>query len=159
MLALWGLASLVGGLVAGRFGPAPVPARRIAVLLAAMAAADALLIAATSIPVLIVGLICSGAQIAPLGAQIYNLIGVIAPEGAATESTTWLATGSIGGASLGSALGGTLIGAGGARAGYALAVAAALGALACVRGAVGHLRPREVIAGRERAARSASSLT
>jgi MFS family permease len=141
LLALWGLASLAGGVLVGRAGPAEVPARRMALLLGAMVGADLLLLAAPSFPLLAVALVAAGAPIAPLGAQIFGLITAIAPEGAATESTTWLATGMGAGFSAGSAFGGALIGAGGARAGYALAAAAVFGGLVAVRSSVALLRP------------------
>jgi MFS family permease len=141
LLALWGFASLLGGVLVGRFGPADVPARRIAVLLAALFGADLLLFAAPSPALLAIGLVAAGGPIAPLGAQIYSLITTIAPAGTVTESTTWLGTGIGGGVSAGSALGGVLIGAGGARAAYALGAVAILGALVAVRGSVERLRP------------------
>jgi MFS family permease len=141
LLAVWGFGSLVGGIIAGRFGAGADPARRIALLLAAMGAGNVLLVLSPSVPLLAVAGFCSGLPIAPLGAQVFNLLTEVAPEGTATESTTWLATGIVAGFSAGSALGGVLIGAGGSRAGFALAAAAVAGALLAVRGSVARLRP------------------
>jgi MFS family permease len=140
LLALWALASLAGGVIVGRLEPSPAPARRIVLLLAVMAGGNAQLLAAPSVGVLALALVASGLPIAPLGAQIYALTTSIAPDGAATESTTWLTSGISAGFAAGSALGGALIGAGGTHAGYALAVAAALAALIPIRGSVA-LRP------------------
>jgi predicted MFS family arabinose efflux permease len=91
--------------------------------------------------VLAVALVPAGVPIAPFFAQIYGLIGALAPDGTETESTTWLATGIGAGLSSGSALGGALIGLSGPHASFALAAAAALAALLVVRGSVGALRP------------------
>jgi len=142
LLALWGFASLVGGVVVGRFAPSAEPSRRMAFLLAALAAGDALLLLAPSPALLAVGLVAAGLPIAPFFAQIYGLVTAIAPAGTVTESSTWLATGIGGGFSAGSALGGVLIGGAGSHAGYALAVAGALAALVTVRGSVALLRPQ-----------------
>jgi MFS family permease len=140
LLALWALASLAGGVIAGRFPPAAAPARRIALLLAAMACGTALLLAAPSAGVLALALVVTGLPMAPLGTQIYAVTASVAPHGAATESTTWLTTGMGAGFAAGSALGGALIGAGGTHAGYGLAVAGVLAALLPVVGSVA-LRP------------------
>jgi MFS family permease len=141
LLALWGFGSLVGGMIAGRFGAGDDPARRIVLLLTAMGAGNVLLVLAPSPALLAVAIFASGLPIAPLGAQVYNLLTEVAPEGTATESTTWLATGIVAGFSAGAALGGVLIGAGGSRAGFALSAAAVVGALLAVRGSVARLRP------------------
>jgi MFS family permease len=140
LLALWALASLAGGVMAGRWPPAAAPARRIALLLAAMAGGTALLVVAPTVAVIAVALVVTGLPMAPLGTQIYALTASVAPQGAATESTTWLTTGIGAGFATGSALGGVLIGAGGTHAGYALAVAGVLAALLPVVGSLA-LRP------------------
>jgi MFS family permease len=144
LLALWGFGSLVGGVIAGRLGVGDDPARRIMLFLGVMGAGELLLVLSPSIAVLAVAAFCSGLPIAPLGAQVYNLLSEVAPEGTATESATWLATGIVAGFSAGTALGGVLIGAGGSRAGFVLAVAAVIGALVAVRGSMARLRPAVV---------------
>jgi MFS family permease len=140
LLALWALASLAGGVVAGRFPPAASPARRIALLLAAMACGTMLLVAAPTVAAVAAALVVTGLPMAPLGTQIYALTASVAPAGAATESTTWLTSGIGAGFATGSALGGALIGAGGTHAGYGLALAGVLAALLPVVGSVA-LRP------------------
>jgi MFS family permease len=140
LLALWALASLAGGVVAGRLAPAGSPTRRIALLLAAMAGGSALLVVAPSVAVLALALVVTGLPMAPLGAQIYALTAAVAPQGAETESTTWLTSGISAGFAAGSALGGVVIGAGGTHAAYALAVAGFVAATLPVRGS-GALRP------------------
>ena len=128
LLALWSFASLSGGVISGRLGPAASPPRRMAFLLTALLAGDVLVLAAPTPAVLAVVLVAAGLPIAPFFAQMWGLVTTIAPEGSATESATWLTTGIAGGVSAGSALGGALIGAAGSRAGYGLGAAAILGA-------------------------------
>jgi MFS family permease len=140
LLALWALASLAGGVIVGRRKPAGAPTRRVALLLAAMAGGSVLLVVAPNLPVVALALVATGLPMAPLGAQIYALTDAVAPDGAATESTTWLTSGISAGFAAGSALGGVLIGAGGTHVAYALAVAGFAMALLPVRGSVA-LRP------------------
>jgi MFS family permease len=72
----------------------------------------------------------AGLLIAPLGAVGNQLVGEVAPRGAATEAFTWPTTAIIAGFAAGTAVGGTLVDAVDWRAGFIAAVlAAALGAL------------------------------
>ena len=141
LLSGWGLASMVGGAIAIRLGPPRAPVRRLVALLAALAATDALLLAASSPLALGVLLIVAGAAIAPVFAIVYTLAGDVAREGTVTEAFTWLSTGIAIGLATGSAAGGALAASGGARAGFvAAAVGATLAALT-VRARAGDLVP------------------
>ncbi|HSD80196.1 MAG TPA: MFS transporter, partial [Solirubrobacteraceae bacterium] len=127
LLAAWGAGSLAGGLVAARSGAPRDPAGRLAALLAAMAVADAALLAAGGLGLLALGagLLVAGAAIAPAFALVGGILGDAAPAGAVTESQAWLSTGIAVGLAAGSALAGALVDGGGPLGAFALA---ALGA-------------------------------
>src|SRR3954447_19744955 len=134
LLAGWGLASMAGGALAIRRGAARDPARRLVVLMVALAAGDALLVAATGALVLGLLLVVAGLAIAPVFAILYDLAGGVARAGTVTEAFTWLATGLSVGLAAGSAAAGALAAASGARAGF-LAAAAAAGLAAAIAAA------------------------
>jgi MFS family permease len=134
LLAGWGLASMAGGALAIRVGAPRDPARRLVVLVVALAAGDALLVVATGTVALGVLLFVAGLAIAPVFTIIYNFAGDAAREGTVTEAFTWLGTGLSVGLAAGSAAAGTLASAGGARAGF-LAAAAAAGVAAAIAAA------------------------
>jgi MFS family permease len=138
LLAAWGLASLVGGLVAARRGAPADPVRRLVALLAALAAADALLLAAPGPAGLAPLLVVAGLAIAPLFAVVYGLAGDVARAGTATEAFTWLTTGIAVGLAAGSTAGGAIAQhwAGG---GFAAAAAAAAVAALVARAGAGTL--------------------
>jgi len=130
LLAAWGLASMLGGAIAMRGGAPRDPVRRLVVLLAALAAGDLLLLAATGPLALGALLVVAGLAIAPAFAVVYGLAGEVARAGTVTEAFTWLTTGLGAGLAAGSAVGGALAASAGARAGFlAAGGAAALAAL------------------------------
>jgi MFS family permease len=141
LLAAWGLASMLGGAIAARGGAPHDPVRRLVVLLAALAAGDALLVAATGPLVLGALLVVAGLAIAPAFAVVYGLAGEVAREGTVTEAFTWLTTGLGAGLAAGSAVGGALA----ASAGPGAAFLAAAGA-AALAAAVGAARARDLAA-------------
>jgi MFS family permease len=141
ILAVWGAASMAGGLMAARRGAAADPVARLAVLLGVMATADLLLVAAPSPAMLALAIAAAGAPIAPIMATVYALAGDVAREGTTTEAFTWLTTGIGAGLAAGSTLAGALVGAG-AHAGFAVAAAAVAGAAVTVaRSRARALRP------------------
>ncbi len=139
LLAAWGLASLVGGLVAARRGAPADPVRRLVALLAALAAADALLLGAPDPAGLAPLLVLAGLAVAPLFAVVYALAGDVARAGTATEAFTWLTTGIAIGLAAGSTAGGALADAW-AGGGFAAAAAAAGVAALVARAGAGTLR-------------------
>jgi MFS family permease len=142
VLAAWALASMLGGLAAGRRGAPADPVARLVVLIAAMAAADALLALAPT--PLALGLLCipAGAAIAPLFGLTYVLAGEAAREGTVTEAYTWLATGIAAGLATGSAAGGALAAHHGPAAAFLLAAIAVAAAGAVTRAWSASLRGR-----------------
>jgi MFS family permease len=134
MLATWSMASVVGGLAYGaRSWPGSLgsiylwmsvlfPLGFLPALLAPSIAAMALLI------------LPAGLLIAPLGAAENELIGRVAPAGAATEAYAWPVTAILIGFAGGSAIGGALVEASGWRACFVAAtIAAAIGAAVVYR--------------------------
>jgi MFS family permease len=112
LLALWSLGSLVGGLLYGaRIWPVALP-RRYQLLLLAAVIFTAPLIAARSIPMAIVGSLLAGLTIAPVFSCQYALVGRVLAPGTETEGFTWVSGSLIGGAALGMAAGGALVGVG-----------------------------------------------
>ncbi len=130
LLALWGLGSLIGGLInTHRRAPADAP-RALALLLLALAVLSAPLALAEDITVLGLLMVLAGLAIAPALATAFALLGQVAPAGTVTEAYTWTATGFGGGIALGSALGGWLIETSGTSASFAAAAVAVAGAAA-----------------------------
>ena len=130
ILGLWGLGSLAGGVVAGRLAAADDEARRVIVLLAALAAGTAPLVLATGLVSLGALIFVAGVAIAPALAAVNSLAGRLARQGTVTEAYTWLSTGLGAGIGIGAALGGAVIeGAGTGEAFVFSACAVALAAL------------------------------
>ena len=126
LLALWSLASGVGGLAFG----ARTPRRELL---------DTYLVVTLLFPFLCVPLVlasspvamgilvlAAGAPIAPLIATRNQLISIVAPAGTGTEAFSWLMTSLIAGVSLGTAIAGGVIEARGWEEAVALGVAVAL---------------------------------
>jgi MFS family permease len=123
VLAASGAGSLVGGLVAGRAGPAARPVRRFALLLAALAAGMVPWLIAPSPWWLGVAVFTGSVPIAPALATSSALIGEWAPAGTVTEAFTWNGTSLTAGLAAGSAATGALANVA-PRAPLAIAVAA-----------------------------------
>jgi predicted MFS family arabinose efflux permease len=134
VLGLWGLGSLIGGVVAGRLAAAEDPGRRVIVLLAALSAGTAPLVLAQGIVSLAALIFVAGIAIAPALAAVHSLVGQLARTGTTTEAYTWLGTGMGGGIAIGATLGGVAVESAGTTQAFLLA-AAFLAASAGVAGA------------------------
>jgi MFS family permease len=131
LLGVWGLGSLLGGLVAARAGAARDPVRRLTLLLAALAGGHLLLTIPLGPLPLAALLLLAGLALSPAIATAYAMVGSLAPAGTVTEAYTWLSTGIAAGLAAGAALSGALAQSHGAGAAFAAAGAAcAAGALA-----------------------------
>ena len=130
LLAVWGLGSMIGGLLAARAGAPSDAARWLAILLAALGLGDLSLVPVGSPAALAPILLVAGAAIAPLLGTAYMLVDRVAPSDGQTEAFAWLTTAIGIGLAGGSTMSGAFVQASGAGAGFA--TAAALGLIACV---------------------------
>ena len=136
LLALWGLGSLLGGIVATRLGGGARRAGGLTVLLVALAVGHGALVLTTGSAVAIgVVILLAGATIAPSDASISAMVDRAAPAGTQTEAFSWLFTASLTGAALGAAVAGAIAQSNGARGAFAFAGIA--GALTVVIAAIG----------------------
>ena len=130
LLALWGLGSLIGGMVnTHRRAPADPP-RALALLLFALAVLSAPLALAEDTLALGALMVLAGLAIAPALSTAFALLGQVAPAGTVTEAYTWTATGFGAGIAVGSAIGGWLIEHEGTGAAFLVSAAAIAGAAA-----------------------------
>jgi MFS family permease len=140
LLGIWGVGSLLGGVVAARVGGGAERPAGLALILGLLAAGHlALTGAAGSVAALAVVLLVAGAAIAPTFSTVYAMVERAAPAATLTEAFAWLATAVAVGSAAGSALGGALADRAGAPAAFALAGGA--GAVALLAAA---LRSREL---------------
>jgi MFS family permease len=109
VLGLWGLGSLIGGVVAGRLAAADDPGRRVIVLLAGLAAGTTPLVLADGVVSLGALIFVAGIAIAPALAAVHSLTGQLAAQGTVTEAYTWLGTGMGSGIAIGAAVGGAVV--------------------------------------------------
>ncbi len=124
LLGIWGLGSLLGGLLAAR---APAPADRVGrlcLLLVVLAVGHALLAVPASVVGLAALLLVAGSAIAPSFGLAFALVGDVAAPGTLTEAYSWLTTGIAAGLAVGSAAGGALAQSSGASAAFFVAAAA-----------------------------------
>jgi predicted MFS family arabinose efflux permease len=129
LLMVWSAGSFVGGLsIGGRV--AAGGARAVVWLMGASAVGFALLAAAPAVGVLYPLLFVAGTAIAPGFSCIYSLVGRLAPEGAAVEAFSWVASAIQFGAAAGAAIGGVLAQSAGTR--FAMLSAGAVGLVAVV---------------------------
>jgi predicted MFS family arabinose efflux permease len=129
LLALWGVGSFAGGLLAARLGGGARTAAGLALVLGALAAGHLALIPAAGSVVTLGGvLLLAGATIAPTEATIYAMVDRAAPAATVTEAFAWLATAMAVGGAVGAASAGLIVDRAGPTAGFALAGGA--GALA-----------------------------
>jgi MFS family permease len=131
VLGLWGVGSLLGGMIASRMAAGEDPGRRVIVLLAGLAAGTLPLVLAYDVVTLGALILLAGVAIAPALAAVHSLAGQLAATGTVTETYTWLTTGLGGGIALGATAGGAVVEGLGtteafALAAFALALAAAL---------------------------------
>ena len=109
VLGIWGMGSLIGGVIAGRLAHAEDPGRRVIVLIAALAAGTAPLILASGVISLGALIFLAGIAIAPALAAVHSLTGQLAVHGTVTEAYTWLGTGMGSGIAVGAAVGGAVV--------------------------------------------------
>ena len=129
LLAIWGVGSFAGGLLAARLGGGARTAAGLALVLAALTAGHLALIPAAGSVVALGGvLLLAGATIAPTEATIYAMVEHATPAATMTEAFAWLATAMAVGGAVGAASTGLLVDRAGLTAGFALAGGA--GALA-----------------------------
>jgi hypothetical protein len=141
LLAIWGVGSLLGGVVAARAGGAR-GARDLILLLAVLGVAHVALAAgATSALALGVLLLVAGAWIAPVFAATSTLTGELARPGTQTEAFSWNVTALAAGVALGSAVAGVAIDAAGTGVAFVAVGAAGLGAAALAAARAGTLAP------------------
>jgi MFS family permease len=130
LLGLWGIGSLIAGLLAARRGPSREPVAELLRLHVILTVCNAALIAAPGVVGLGAMLAVAGAAIAPMFAVLYRLLAEVADEDSVTEAYSWELTGITAGVAIGSAVGGALASGPGARAAFVAAAAAtAAGAL------------------------------
>ncbi len=140
LLAIWGVGSFAGGLLAARLGGGARTAAGLALVLAALTAGHLALIPAAGSVALLAGvLLLAGAAIAPTEATIYAMVDHATPAATMTEAFAWLATAMAIGGAVGAAGAGLLVDRAGPTAGFALAGGA--GALATLTAL---LRPRTI---------------
>jgi predicted MFS family arabinose efflux permease len=134
LLGLWGLGSLLGGIVATRLGGAAQSIRGLTLLLAALALTHGALVFTTDSAVAMGAVILlAGATIAPTASSLYSMVEPAAPAGTSTEAFSWLVTAGLTGAALGAAAAGWLAQSDGASGAFAaVAVAGALTVLTAV---------------------------
>jgi predicted MFS family arabinose efflux permease len=129
LLAVWGVGSFAGGLLAARLGGGARTAAGLALVLGALTAGHLALIPAAGSVVALGGvLLLAGATIAPTEATIYAMVDRATPAATMTEAFAWLATAMAVGGAVGAASAGLLVDRAGPTAGFALAGGA--GALA-----------------------------
>jgi predicted MFS family arabinose efflux permease len=130
LLALWGVGSLAGGLVAARRSRSGRQGPGLAAILGALTLGHlALVPAAGSVLALGAVLVVAGAAIAPAYAAVYAMVDGAAPTGTVTEAFAWLATAVAIGAAAGAAIAGAVAESAGPAAALALAGAAGAAAL------------------------------
>ena len=147
LLAVWGIGSLAGGVLATRLGGGADSAAGLVVVLAALAAGHlALAAAAGSLVAVALTLFAAGAAIAPVYASVYAMVERLAPAGTVTEAFAWLTTAAAIGTAVGAAGAGALVDAGGP--GTAFVFAGGAGAIAVLVTVlrIGTLAPRPVVA-------------
>jgi predicted MFS family arabinose efflux permease len=110
LLAVWGVGSLLGGIVTTRVGGGARSSRGLSMLVAALTLTHvALATGADSLLATGILLVPAGATIAPTYATVYALAGAAAPRGTATETFAWLGTAVAAGAAAGAAAAGVLV--------------------------------------------------
>jgi MFS family permease len=141
LLSVWGLGSMLGGLLAMRLHRPAAPVARLTVTMCALAAGHLVLAPAAGEPLLLGGLLLlAGLSIAPSFAAAFGLTDGLAPPGAVTEAFAWLGTGVAAGLAAGGALGGWAVEARGAEGALGVAGLAGVAAVAVIATRRGTLR-------------------
>jgi predicted MFS family arabinose efflux permease len=110
VLALWGLGSLIGGIIATRLAGGTGSGRRLVVLIAALAITHgALMLCTGSLMAAGAVILLAGATIAPTASIVYEMVDRTAPAGTGTEAFSWVAAADATGVAIGAALAGILV--------------------------------------------------
>jgi MFS family permease len=142
LLGVWGLGSLIGGLVVARVGAPADPPRRLALLLAAWGVAHAALALATGAFTLALLLALAGAAIAPTIVCANGMLDGLAPPGTITEAFTWTTAGMTAGVAAGASVAGAIVDSASPSLAFALLGGGGVFAAVLVRAAAaGTLRP------------------
>jgi predicted MFS family arabinose efflux permease len=122
VLALWGLGSLIGGIVTTRLAGGGGSARWLIALLGALAITHGVLMFCTA-SLMATGavILLAGATIAPTASIVYAMVDRTAPAGTGTEAFSWVAAADATGAAIGAAFAGVLVQGIGPAAAFALA--------------------------------------
>jgi MFS family permease len=147
LLAVWGVGSLAGGVLATRLGGGTDSAAGLAVVLTALAAGHlALAAAAGSLAALALTLFAAGAAIAPAYASVYTMVERLAPTGTVTEAFAWLTTAAAIGTAVGAAGAGALVDGSGPVAAFVFAGGAGVVAVVLIALRTGTLAARPAVA-------------
>jgi MFS family permease len=139
LLGIWGVGSLVGGVVATRAGGGARTGAGLALVLGVLTVGHlALTAAAGSVIGLAIVLGLAGTMIAPTFATVYAMVDDAAPAGTVTEAFAWLNTAGAVGGSIGTAIAGAV--ADGAGAAPTFLLAAGAGVVATLVAAYRHCR-------------------
>jgi hypothetical protein len=130
MLGVWGVGSMLTGVLVTRTRAPADPGRRLGILLACWGLAHAAIAFAATPAELAVLLLVAGGTIAPTFVCANGMLDSVAPAGTLTESLAWISTGISAGVAAGSALAGALVES--ASPGVALAVLGGGGVLGAV---------------------------
>lgn len=147
VLAVYALGSCLAGAVFGLLRFAGAPERRWLLGVCAMAVSMIPLLLVGNMPFLAVALFAAGLCVAPTMITTMSLIEEHVPRAQLTEGMTWVSTGLAFGVAAGSSVGGWVVDAAGARAGYG--VPAVSGAVAVAVGLLGYRRLRRSASGGE----------
>jgi predicted MFS family arabinose efflux permease len=110
VLGLWGLGSLIGGVLATRLAGGDGGARRLVVLITALAITHgALMFCTGSLMAAGAVIVLAGATIAPTASIVYEMVDRAAPTGTGTEAFSWMAAADATGAAIGAAAAGLLV--------------------------------------------------
>jgi MFS family permease len=141
MLGLWGVGSMIGGLVAGHLRPTGEPIRRLLWLMAGLAAATMPIALAGNLWTMGAAMVLAGLFIAPALALAFSILSDIAPTGTVTEAHTLVGTGFGVGIAGGSALGGWMVQQGSTTTAFGVAAVAMVVAVAVLAAGAPALRP------------------
>lgn len=140
LLAVYSLASLVGGLALGHAAIGPWSlARRLGIVAVGLA----LCIPSSNVWIIGVGLVIAGLGVAPVFAVTYALVAREVPASESPEAFGWLGTGALVGAAVGSAIAGVAIDGIGAPGAFVAAAAFAVAGTIVAAVVALQLRPRD----------------
>ena len=141
MLALWGVGSMAGGLVAGHLSPTGDPVRRLVWLMLGLAVATAPIALARDLWAMGVAMTLAGVFIAPALALAFKLLSDISPAGTVTEAQSLTGTAFGVGIAAGAAVGGWVVETSSTTSAFVIAAASMIAAVALLGAAAGTVRP------------------